>query len=179
MERWDSSWSRTSYVTKSRLISRSSATYRYIKSQVKNTCVRNFRCVKVQHDTLWYYPGKESAYLRRYIYEESNSVPAKKGLISRSFATYRYINIQVKNTYVLNSRCIKVQHHTLCYYPGKELAHLRRYIYRVELCACKKAFFGYWYMTSKNEKYARTQHDIQQYNTLWYLPAKESRPYVF
>ena len=42
--------------------------------------------------------------------------------------------VKAKNTYVLISTYIEVQHHTLSYYPGKQSGYLRLYIKRVELC---------------------------------------------
>ena len=54
-------------------------------------------------------------------------------------------NAKANNTYVLISRYIKVQHHTLWYYAGKESGYVRLYIKRVELGVLhEKALFRYW-----------------------------------
>ena len=84
------------------------------KVKAKNAHIPYSRYIKIQHHTLWYYPGKESGYLRPYIFEESNSVFDQKRLYSSSGIW----NVRAQSTHVLNSKYIKA-HTTLSYLPAK------------------------------------------------------------
>ena len=81
------------------------------KVKAKDTYVLNSRYIKVQHHTLWYYPGKESRYPRPYILKEPNSVSHKK----RLFSATGIWKAKAKGTHVLNTTHIKVQHYPMTF----------------------------------------------------------------
>ena len=81
------------------------------KVRAKNTYVQNPRYITVQHHILSYYPGKASGYLRPYILTESNSVSRKK----RIFSATGLSKVKAKNTHVLNSTYIKIQHYPMIF----------------------------------------------------------------
>ena len=90
--------------------------------------------------------------------------------------------VKAKNAYVLNSRYIEVQHRTIWHYPGKESVYLRPYTLKESNLVSHKegSFLLPVYEKSKRKvrKYS-AQHTLKYNTTLWYLPAKESRPYIF
>ena len=89
----------------------SSATYSYIKVKAKNTYALNSTYIKVQHHTLWYYPGEESGYLSTLTLKESSSVSVKKSF----FSAVGISKLTAKSTHVLNSTYIKVQHYLMTF----------------------------------------------------------------
>ena len=86
--------------------------------------------------------------------------------------------VNAKNTYVPISRYIKVQHHTLWYYPCKESGYQILHIKRVELCVWYKR---HSFTTGTRKAKAKSTHVlnstcITHNTTLRYSPAEESRP---
>ena len=81
------------------------------KVKARNTHVLNSSYIKAQHHTLWYYPGKESGYLRPYILTESNSVPHKKWIFSATGIS----KVKAKSTHVFNSKYMKAQHYPMIF----------------------------------------------------------------
>ena len=99
-----------------------------------------------------------------------------------SSAAYWCIKSQSENTYVLFSRYIKVQHHTLRYYPVKESGYRRWYNNRVARHVWYRNAHVCWalvceYPKRKVPTYS-TQQTLKCSTTLWYLPVKESRPCI-
>ena len=90
--------------------------------------------------------------------------------------------VKARNTHVLNSSYIKAQHHTLWYYPGKESGHLRPCMLKESNPVSHKKMLFSATVYEKPKRKVRTystQHTLKYNTTQWYIPAKESRPYIF
>ena len=70
--------------------------------------------------------------------------------------------VKATNTFVLNSKYIKVQHHTLLYLPGKESGYpIPNLLEESSSVSDKKgSLLLLWNMSSRSEKYTRTQLNI-------------------